>query len=129
MSCTDSQTSGPIPVWTNKTNNTWLFHPVAPPESSSGVNFVRPTIEVAQSSGAIKARPAVRYSNDIQAWDAPVAIAEATMTQTNDGVKYGTFIDIQANSKNFLQLGVEVTNSTGTATELAMVTLRVDKKA
>ncbi len=66
MSCNDSRTLGPIPVWSNKTNNTWLFHPLAAPQSSAGVNFARCTLEVAQSSGAIKVRPAVRYSNDLQ---------------------------------------------------------------
>jgi hypothetical protein len=129
MSCNDSKTVGPIPVWSNKTTNTWLFHPLAPPQSSAGVNFVRPTLEVGQSSGAIKVRPAVRSSNDLQSWDAPVAIAEASMTQTNDGVKYGAFADIQAGAKNFLQLGAEVTNSAGADTELAMVSLRIDSKA
>ncbi len=50
------------------------------------------------------------------------------MTQTNDGVKFGTFTDIQAGAKNFLQWGGEVTDSSGTTTELAMVSLRVDTK-
>ncbi len=65
MSCNGSSTSGPAPVWTNKTTNSWLFHPLAPPESSVGVNSVRPTLEVSQSSGAIKVRPALRYSSDL----------------------------------------------------------------
>ncbi len=129
MSCTDSKTLGPIPVWSNKTNNTWLFHPLSAPQPSTGVNFARPTLEVAQSSGAIKVRPVVRYSNDMQTWDGPFAIDAANMTQTNDGVKFGTFTDIQGGAKNFLQWGVEVTDSAGTPTELAMVSLRVDTKA
>ncbi|MSQ04210.1 MAG: hypothetical protein EXR71_20365 [Myxococcales bacterium] len=93
------------------------------------MNFARTTVEVGQSSGAIKVRPAVRYSNDLQAWDAPVAIDTPNMTQTNDGVKFGTFTDIQGGAKNFLQRGVEATDSSGTTTELAMVSLRVDTKA
>ncbi len=129
MSCSNSKTYGPIPVWTAKNTSTWVFHPVGAPESSNGVNFVRPSLEVAQSSGAIKVRPALRYSSDLQVWDDAVAIDATNMTQTNDGPKYGGYSDIQTGAKNFLQLGVEACNSTGSDTELAMVTLRTDTKA
>lgn len=129
MSCNGSSTSGPAPVWTNKTTNSWLFHPLAPPESSVGVNSVRPTLEVSQSSGAIKVRPALRYSSDLNTFESAVAIDAANMTQTNDGTKYGTWTDIQTGQKNFVQFGVEVENDSGTGTELAMVTLRLDRKS
>lgn len=129
MSCNGSTTHGPSAVWTNKTNDTWLFHPLCPAESAMGMNFVRITMEVGQSSGLIKARPCVRYSDDGVTWGGAATIDATNMTQTNDGTKYGTWIDIQSGQKNFAQFGVEVTDSSGTATELANVTLRIDRKS
>lgn len=128
MSCNGSNTYGPIPVWSGKSTSTWVFHPLAPPESSVGINFVRPTLQVAQSSGSVKVLPALRYSADMTTWDNVVAIDAANMTQTNDGTKFGTWADIQAGQKNFLQLGAEVQNESGSVVEMGMVTLRVDRK-
>lgn len=128
MSCNGSNTYGPIPAWSGKSTSTWVFHPLAPPESSVGINSVRPTLQVAQGSGSVKARPALRYSADMNTWDNVVAIDAANMTQANDGTKFGVWSDIQTGQKNFVQFGVEVQNDTGAAVEMAMVTLRVDRK-
>lgn len=129
MSCNGSTTHGPALAWSQKSTSTWLFIPLAAPESSVGINFVRPTLEVGQSSGAIKVRPALRYSDDMSTFDSAAAIDATNMTQTNDGIKYGAWTDIQSGQKNFVQFGVQVENDNGTATELAMVTLRLDRKS
>ncbi len=128
MSCNGSTTYGPLPVWSAKSTATWLFHPASAPESSTGIKFARPALEVAQSSGAIKVRPAVRYSNDMVTWDSASAIDAANMTQTNNGLKYGSFTDIETGAKLYLQWGVEVCNDSGTATEMALISLRIDRK-
>lgn len=98
------------------------------PEDSTGLTHVRPTMEVAQSSGAVKMRPAYRYGNDANGFDPAVALDAANLTQINNGTKYGGYIDVQANAKLVIQWGVEVCNDSGTAVEMGMVTLRIDRK-
>jgi hypothetical protein len=128
MSCNKSSTFGPLPAWSIKSTSTWLFHPVSTFEDSTGLTHARPTLEVSQSSGAVKGRPAYRYANDPANPDQPVALDAANNTQVNNGTKFGTYVDVQANSKLVIQWGVEVCNDSGTSVEMAMFTLRIDRK-
>jgi len=50
-------------------------------------------------------------------------------TNKTTNTKYGTWADIQTGQKNFVQFGVEVENDSGSVAELAMVTLRLDRKS
>lgn len=77
----------------------------------------------------IKVRVAYRYSNDGVTWDNPVALyANGTNEQTNDGAVYGNFADISTNQKLFIQWGFQAINSSGTAVEMAMASMKIDKR-
>lgn len=133
MSCTDSQTLGPLTVWTQKSNSTYLFHPASPPESTPKWRDVRGSIENRASSGAISTRIAYRLSNDGTTWEAPLALYRSPnnpQVQTNDGTAYGSgFVDLSSDlqGKQWIQWGVEAINSSGTTTELATVTVKLDR--
>ena len=128
MPCDDgSHTFGPIPVWSNKTSATWLFHPLTGPLDSSKISSVRASFEMAQSTGLCTIRPAIRMSNDGQTWDTPVAIG--AQTQSADGTNYGTsFTDVSSTTqaKQLAQLGIECQNVSGTATEMCMASGKFD---
>jgi hypothetical protein len=121
MSCNGgSHTFGPIPIWSGKSTSTWMFNPMSPVLDSSGVKRIRPSIQLAQSTGVL-VRAALRMSNDGNTWDTPVAIG--TLTIHANGLAYGDdFVDVSATTKakGKVQLGLEVQTLSGTAVELAM---------
>ena len=129
MACDDgSHAFGPIPVWSNKTNATWLFHPMTGPLDSTKLARIRASFEMAQDTGACKIRPAIRMSNDGLQWDTPVAIGTATLDA--NGTSYGTdFIDMSGTTKGKgkAQLGVEVINDDDTGlAEMCMASGKFD---
>lgn len=132
MACKDNQTLGPFTVWTQK-SATYLFHPASAPESTVNWRDVRGSIENRGSSGAISTRIVYRLSNDGITWDSPLALYRSPnnpQVQTNDGTAYGsTFVDLSGDiqGKQWIQWGVEAANSSGTSTELATVTVKLDR--
>lgn len=82
--------------------------------------LVQASFELAQSSGALLIRPAIRTSNDGQTFDTPVAIGSDT--RNADGTAYGTtFVNLTTatNSKQLVQPGIKAKNddaSTGART-------------
>ena len=128
MSCSSkSKTWGPIPVWTNKTTTTWLFHPLSGPMDSTDINKIRASFELRQSSGALLMAPALRMGNDGLTWDSAVQIG--TDTSSNEGVTYGAaFIDMHTTTqaKVLVQFGVLCKNTTGAIVEQAMAALKID---
>lgn len=90
---------------------------------------VRPSFELAQSSGLLTVRSAVRTSDDGVAWDTPVAIGGHS--RYTNGITYGSgFTDMTSttDAKQLVQPGVEVKNSSGTALEMGLVTLKLDHR-
>lgn len=133
MACKDTLTLGPFTVWTQKSSSTYLFHPASSPESTVNWRDVRGSVENRASSGAISTRIVYRLSNDGVTWDNPLALYRSPnnpQVQTNDGTSYGSgFVDLSADiqGKQWIQWGVEAVNSSGTSTELATVTVKLDR--
>lgn len=137
MSCsTESQTYGPAPVWTNKTTN-WMFFPLTPVMSTVGMKWVRTSLELAQTSGLVTIRAGLRTSNDGASWGAAVEVSD--LQQSTNGTAYGSGYEDLGNgtaypgntvtSKQFIQFGLLVKNTSGTQVEMAGGTLRLDLKA
>ncbi len=96
---------------------------------SGGIDKVRVSFEMRQTSGAAEIRPALRMSNDALTWDNPVSIG--ITTRSTDGVTNGAdFVDVSATTKAkaLVQFGVECKNTTGTTCELCSAALKVDTK-
>lgn len=133
MSCgSDSTALGPQTVWSKKVNDAWLQHAMGEPESTTCLAKVRGSIENRSSTGALKSRIVYRLSNDGATWDAWTTLyAGGTTEQTNDGTSYGaTFVDLlgAVAGKQLIQWGCEVTNTSGTATEIGSVIIKIDRK-
>jgi hypothetical protein len=130
MACDQTGTTyAPINVWTKKNDTDWVFHPVGPPEDANNLQIVRPSVELAQSSGTLTVRPALRTSNDGVSWDTPVAIGG--QTRTSNGITYGSaYVDMTAttDTKQLVQPGIEAKNTSGTSLELGLATLKLDHR-
>lgn len=133
LSCESSSTAfGPQTIWTKKDNASWLQHAIGAPESAADLLKARGSIENRSSSGLIKTRVIYRTSNDGASWDAWASLyANGANELTNDGTVYGpSYIDLAATvaGKQLIQWGVEAINTSGTATELATVIVKIDRK-
>lgn len=129
MVCESSTTYPPVNAWSKKDDTNWNFHPVGAPVDASTFQLLRPSIELAQSSGLLTIRPSLRTSNDGLAWDTPVPIGG--QTRNANGITYGSaFTDMTSttDSKQLVQPGVEVKNTSGTALEMGLVTLKLDHR-
>ena len=130
MACSSSVTYPAKGVWSQKSTSTWLFHPVSEAIESVGVNSVRVSFALEQSTGLIKVRPALQMSNDGLTWDGPQAIGIAT--RNTDGTTFGDdLVDVSTHtqSKLYVRFGVQAQNDSGTDVELGRVTLRIDHTA
>lgn len=127
MSCNASILIPARGVWSQKSTSTWIFHPMSEAMDTVGVNHVRVSFSLEQSTGLLKIRPAFQVSNDGLTWDTPVAIG--TDTRNTDGTTFADeFVDISGTTTTrlFLRFGVQVQNDSGTDVELGRVTLRID---
>jgi hypothetical protein len=130
MACSSSVTYPAKGVWTMKSTSTWMFHPVSEAISSVGINQIRASFSLEQSTGVIKVRPALQMSNDGLSWDTPVAIGAAT--RNTDGTTFGSdYADLSATTqaKLYVRFGVQAQNDSGTDVEMGRVTLRIDHTA
>lgn len=128
-----THTFGPIPVWTKKSATVWLFFPTSGILDTGGIKEARLSLEVAQSSGDLEMRAAMRTSNDGVTWSTPVEIS--TMTQANDGTSYGSgYIDLwddvafpsdALQNKQLVQFGTFIKNESGSGLANANATLRL----
>jgi hypothetical protein len=127
-----SSTLGPQVVYSQKSTSVWLVHAMSAPESTVGVGGVRAALENRSSTGAVKTRAYYRTSNDGVTFEAWTALyADGVTEQTNDGTAYGAdYVDLTnaVKGKQLIQWGVGVINTSGTATEMATTTLKVDRK-
>ena len=128
----DSTAKGPQQTWSKKDTTNWLFHPFGAPEDTTDLKAVRASIENRSSTGAYKSRVAYRLTNDGATFEDPVSLyANGASEQPNDGTTYGaTFVDLSAAvaGKQLIQWGAQGINSSGTATEMAMTTIKIDRK-
>ena len=131
MSCSSSSSStyGPQTVWSNKSTS-WFFQPLTDAIDTASLKSLRTSIELRQSTGAIKARVAYRLSDDGSTWDSPLPLyTDGTKEQVNDGITYGAaYATPDLSAKLFCQLGAQVANTSGAATEIALVTVRADRQ-
>ncbi len=92
----------------------------------------RGSIENRSSTGLIKTRIIYRLSNDGASWDNWTTLYASGVTeQTNDGTSYGaSFIDLVSAvaGKQMIQWGVEAINTSGSATEITTVIVKIDRK-
>ncbi len=130
MSCNKSTTLGPISVWSNLTQNSWVFFPLSGVLLSVGIDKIRGALELrAATSSNAKIRLALRTSNDGSTWDSPVQIG--TLVQTGEGASYdSSYADMTStlNGKTYMQLGIQAATAVGTPTfpELGLATARFD---
>lgn len=130
LACDDSnsETFGPIVVWSAKDDSNWVFHPVGPPRSSATVKpKMRPNLSMAQESGACRIRAAIRTTNDGVTFETPVAIGSVECTA--DGAQYGgsyTDLSTNLNAKRLVQIGIQCINQSGTSLEMCAASLQLD---
>lgn len=128
MSCGEKGGNfGPITVWSKRSTTQKLFFPLSSPIPTSGLGSARTSIEMANSTGALKIEPALRTSQDGTGWTTPVTIG--TQSRTSDGTTYGdSLVDISATAtaNQLIQLGVLVSNSSGTELQMGLATLRAE---
>lgn len=132
-SCANSSSVfGPFTVWSKKDNSNWLAHVASDPETTADLAKARTSIENRSSSGAVKSRVVYRLSNDGDTWGGWTPLySNGTAEQTNDGTTYGaSFVDLLSTvqDKQLIQWGVEVINTSGTATEMITVVIKLDRK-
>ena len=127
-----SSTMGPQVVYSQRSTSVWLVHAASAPESTVGVSGARAAIENRASTGAVKTRTYYRTSNDGVTFDSWTALyGDGVTEQTNDGTSYGAdYVDLSnaVKGKQLIQWGVGVINTSGTATEMATSTLKIDRK-
>lgn len=136
MSCTDSYTLGPSPVWSQGSSTLYVFHPFTAPLSTIDIKRARVSIEMGQNSGNAEIRPACRTSNDGVTWstvDPLLGTGQGALTA--DGTSYGTeFIDLtglanaDVDSEQLIQFGVQCKNSSGSTHNMCNATLKVETR-
>lgn len=133
MSCSgDSTTYGPQAAWSKKSDADWLAHAMSPPESTTDLKSAGSSIEIRSSSGALMGRVVYRTSDDgvtFGSWT--VLNTSPTQVQTNDGTLYRPgFVDLASvvAGKQLIQWGVEIANSSGSATEMCAVVVKIERK-
>ena len=132
MSC-NNKTSyhGPQSVWTGKSDveSSSIFHPMTGVLNTTGLESVRLSLQMEQSSGGVKIKPAMQVSNDQANWGTPILIG--TQSLSANGSSFGaTFTDIKgtAAGSQFIRFGViAYNNASGLAVELASVGLKLDR--
>ena len=90
---------------------------------------LRASLELAQNSGAIVVRPAIRVGDGGSQWGTPVAVGG--FTRNANGTTYGgSFTDYSAttDTKRQVQPGVEAKNDSGTSLAMGLVTLKLDRR-
>ena len=79
------------------------------PMNTAGIQSVRVAMKMANSTGDLRMKPAVRYSNDRIVYDAtPTDIGATTLTA--DGKDYGSFASLPGTVKPWAQFGYLVAN-------------------
>lgn len=122
---------GPQTVWTGKSDveSASIFHPMSGTLNTAGLETVRVSLQMEQSSGGVKIKPALQTSNDQANWGTPILIG--TQSLSANGSSYGAaFTDIKgiAAGSQFIRFGViAYNNAGGLAVELASVALKLDR--
>ncbi len=126
MACASpSDACAPLNVWARKYTADRVVHPVGPPVDANLFQLVRAWFALAQSSGALPVRPAIRTRNDGTTFDTPVAIGSDT--RNNDGITYGTVAvshTSTTNGEQLVQPGVERTASSSAPTATRRIVSR-----
>ena len=130
MPCTaDSETFGPIVVWSLKDTSTQNFFPLHDPRPSSSFRHkMRVNLDMENISGNTKIRLSIRMGNDGTSWQTAVQVD--TVTANTNGPVYGTsFADMTTTLAGYrlAQLGIEcVNNGAGGLLETCMASAEVD---
>lgn len=113
------------PVWANNTSGSALDHPLTDALDATTLHSVRVSLEMAQRTGNLYAQVYIETSDDALTWTGATTIGSAVSA---DGVTYGTsWIDVSAIATGrFARLGIRAWNDTGTALNLANISLRVE---
>lgn len=115
-------------MWTDKTES-YSFFPIGPAKPMRATK-ARGTLKVEQSTGAFKGKIMYRYSNDGISFDSAIDAYATPKVQTNNGTSYGqTFETLNASTKDLIQWGVAVANSSDTQEpEIAFVTVKIEEE-
>lgn len=114
--------------YTHRSTSTKVFFPGGAGELSSDTKSVLFHVEMENSSGDLTARPAVRYSDDGDTnWGTPVDIGTETITADGQ-LNSTTWNNLPGTPKMHMQLGLHVYNTSGSALEFAVLSMRVEKR-
>lgn len=92
---------------------------------TTGLSSIRATLEMTLDSGASKTTVCFQYSNDKN----PGATwTDTTVGLTSDGIEFGDWADISSGQQLYIRFGVKAEQESGTALQMATVSLRVDMK-
>ena len=131
MGCTSTRSYGPLPVWSNKKDDEWVFFAFSEALATAGVGKVRASFEMASTTGDTEIRPAYRTANDGVTWGSasPILFGSDSPRGANGTTYASGFVDLTTNlqGKALLQFGVECKNKTSVTTqEIANASLQID---
>lgn len=119
---------GPSPVWTKGTASP-VFHPLSTPIDVRRVRDFTIFTEMSESSGRCQIRPAVRQSVDGQQWTASVALVDEYVTldgRASASPPLRIDVVLSRPSPQWIQFGVEVSNTSGTGLQLCNAAIQVE---
>lgn len=120
-------TAGPIVAWTVGSSDGDF--PITSPMEGASVKNARFALEMRNRTANATAKPIVRFSNDGVTWDSWAVWPAAYNGVSSNGITpYDTWVDLTAvaTHKTFVQFGVKLVNSSGSANELSMIALRIE---
>jgi hypothetical protein len=115
--------AGPKRVWSQK-SATALFNPLTDAISLARINKVRVAFEMANKTEKCTIKGAYQVSNDGETWTNTTEVG--SWLTSNDTDYAQSFATLTTNDKRLVRFGVNVKNVSGTETELAYASIRVD---
>ena len=102
-------------------------HPVSGPIETGALRWARYSIEVRNRTAQARAQPIVRFAHDGVTWGS-WAVLHASLRVTDGLFHEAAWIDMAALSQSpltYAQFGVELSNSSGSVYEMAVVALKI----
>ena len=125
MSCANTVTAGPQTVWSKSGVAGAVVHPMTDWYDTTGLDSIRPTIEMRQDSSSAKITFCYQYSNSK---DPGATWVTTLVTLAAEDVEFGPWIGVAAGQELYIRFGVKAEQESGTVIQMAVASLRVDMR-